>query len=152
MNDSDDFNLEKLRIKGDTLPKVTLKRALRPRRHQSNEAFLTGPIPWNWLLQAGQLSGCALHVGIVLWRESKMKRSRTVQFCLSHLNGFGKTPDVARRGLRALEAKGLIAVKQAAGQCSQVTILEVTIPDTNSGQTSGGCTNVVAGTLLLPGT
>jgi hypothetical protein len=151
MSDSDAFDLEALRIGENTLPIAIPPRPPRPRRPKSGEAFLAGPIPWNWLLQAGGLPGCALHVGLVHWRESKMKRTRTVSFCLSHVHDFGKLEGSARRGLRALEGAGLIVVKNNPGQCAVVTILDVATEPSNSGQTSGSCTHELAGTLLLPG-
>lgn len=119
MSDADSFDLEAVRGECTALPAST-----RPPRHKGKEPFLAGPIPWRWIVSAGQLPGCALHVGIVLWREATMKRKRTVRFCSSHLSDFRKSADTARRGLHALEAAKLVSVKYLPGRCLDVTILD----------------------------
>ena len=125
MNATDPFDVERLRATSESMPVKTPTASTRPPRHKGNEPFLAGPIPWNWLIQAGRLPGCALLVGIVLWREVAMKRKGTVKFCLSHLSDFEKSPDAARRGLRELEAAKLVSVKHYPGKCLDVTILDV---------------------------
>lgn len=123
MNDADNFDVERLRATGEPIPPPASATSLRPPRHKGKEPFLAGPIPWHWLTNAGRLPGCAMHVGIVLWRETTMKRNRTVRFCLSHLRDFGKSTDTARRGLQALEAAKLVSVQHHPGKCLEVTIL-----------------------------
>src|SRR4051794_21253385 len=51
--------------------------------------FLRGPVPWCWLLQAMQLPGKALAVGLMLWLQSGMTGSRTVLFCLTRAAADG---------------------------------------------------------------
>lgn len=125
MNDADSFDLDAVRGNVEALPIAAIAESTRPPRHKGKEPFLAGPIPWRWILRAGGLPGCALLVGIVLWREAKMKRKRTVRFCLSHLGEFGKSPDSARRGLHALEAAKLVSVKYDPGKCLDVALLDV---------------------------
>jgi hypothetical protein len=124
MSDADSFDLDAVRIDGDVLPPAMLTASTRPPRHKAREPFLAGPIPWRWIVHAGRLPGCALLVGIVLWREAKMKRNKSVRFCLSHLRELGKSVDTARRGLQALEAAKLVSVKHDPGKCVEVTILD----------------------------
>jgi len=95
-----------------------------PPRHQPGEVFLKGPIPWAWLVRAGQLPGRALHVALVLWREAGCKNSRTVPFRLSLAVQFGIHPDTARRGLHALIKAGLISTRYIPGRYLEVTLLD----------------------------
>src|SRR5690349_820802 len=55
----------------------------KPPRHRPGEPFLKGPIPWRWLSRAMRLTGKALHVAILLWKESGIKQNRTIRFNLS---------------------------------------------------------------------
>jgi len=95
-----------------------------PPRHQPGEVFLKGPIPWAWLVRAGQLPGRALHVALVLWREAGCRNSRTVPFRLALAVQFGVHPDTARRGLHALAKAGLISTRYIPGRYLEVTLLD----------------------------
>jgi hypothetical protein len=127
---NNDFDLEKLRV--SNLP-MTVPPSPHPPRHQPGQAFLKGPIPWIWLVQAGQLPGQALAVGLVLWREAGCKNCRTISFRLSLARQFGMHPDTARRALHALEQAGLIATRCIPGRHLEVTLLAASLsqnPDT----------------------
>src|SRR5689334_10844605 len=87
-----------------------LERPRVQRTRPAGERFLKGPVPWEWITAAGKLPGRALHVGIVLWHLAGLACSRTVPFRLARLEGMGVNCQAARRGLRALEAAGLVAV------------------------------------------
>lgn len=104
----------------------------RPPRHQPGQAFLKGPVPWDWLVQAGQLPGQALHVGLVLWREAGCLNRHTVPFRLSLAVQFGMHQATARRGLHALEKAGLISTRTIPGRH-----LEVTLRSISNQQTKG---------------
>lgn len=93
-----------------------------PPRHQPGEAFLKGPIPWDWLVQAGQLHGKTLQIALVLWREAGIRHSRTVPFRLSLALQFGIHADTARRALHALEKSGLVATRYVPGRYLEVTL------------------------------
>lgn len=101
-----------------------------PPRHLPGEVFLKGPIPWAWLLRAGQLPGRALHVALVLWREAGCKNSRTVPFRLSLALQFGIHADTARRGLHALAKAGLISTRYVPGRHLEVTLLDASTLNT----------------------
>ena len=118
------IDLERLRLSVSDLQAFVARPKAKPPRHQPGEPFLRGPIPWRWLTQAGRLKGCALHVGLILWRESGMRKDRTVHFCLSHLAPMGLGAQAARRGLRALEAAGLVTVGRRPGRGLDVTLQE----------------------------
>jgi hypothetical protein len=98
----------------------------RPPRHQAGEPFLRGPIPWAWLDRAGRQTGRALAVGLVLWQRSGVTGNRTVRLCQSSLSDLGLNEATTRRGLRALEAAGLVAIQRLPGRGLDVTILDPT--------------------------
>lgn len=125
MKDADFFDLDAVRGDGDALHHAALPPSTRRPRRKGREPFLTGPIPWQWITRAGSLPSSALQVGLVLWREAKMKRNRTVHFCLKHLSVFGKSHQIARRGLWALEAAKLVSIREDSGMCHDVTILDL---------------------------
>src|SRR5262249_6697444 len=97
----------------------------RPPRHRNGGKFLKGPIPWLWLMQAGQLPGKALHVALLLWKEAGCLKSRTVRFRLPAAAELGFHADTARRGLRALAGAGLVTVRHLPGRALEVTIADV---------------------------
>ena len=78
--------------------------------------FLKGPIPLDWLQCAGQLSGKALHVGIVLWFLSGVQKSLEVKFSYSLATEFGLKRHSAYRALKALEQRGLIKIWRGIGK------------------------------------
>jgi hypothetical protein len=88
-----------------------------------SEPYFLGPVPIRWLEQAGQLPGKALHVGLFLWHKSRLSKRQSVKISLGRM-GFGVSEQAARRGLRALEKAGLIAVQRQPG-CA----LQVNLPD-----------------------
>jgi hypothetical protein len=125
MHQADAFNPEALRLlDADALDtrKVAPKR---PPHHRPGEAFIKGPIPWAWLKTAALLPGKALPVALLLWKQAGCQHSRTVRFCLSHAEELGIAPGAARRALRGLAHVGLVCIERHAGQCSEVTLLEM---------------------------
>jgi hypothetical protein len=105
----------------DVLPPRPSKK---PPRHRQGEQFLKGPIPWPWLLRAMTLRGRALHVALLVWKESGIRRDRTVHLNISATAKIGIHPDTARRGLQALASAKLVAVTHHPGQALEVTLLE----------------------------
>jgi hypothetical protein len=91
-------------------------------RHTAGELFLKGPIPWSWLLKTMVLPGRALHVALVLWFRAGLAGNGVVSVNLSRLP---VDRSAASRGLAALEAAGLIAVRRRPGRKPLVTILPV---------------------------
>jgi hypothetical protein len=93
-------------------------------RSRSRGRFLRGPVPWEWIVQAARLRGSALSVGLMLWHKVGIARGQKVLFCLSQAAEMGLGKQAARRGLRALQAAGLVSVERKPGRG-----LEVTLPD-----------------------
>jgi hypothetical protein len=125
MQQSDPFDLDAIRAREHDLPVLSCVLLERPPRHRPAESFLRGPIPWPWLVAAGRLSGRALQVALLLWKEAGCRRARTVSFCLTHGAEMGMSEDTARRALRRLAGAGLVSVRSLPGRCPEVTLLDM---------------------------
>src|SRR5688572_17273799 len=95
-------DLSRFRIPDDWKPPPPRARKAPP-RHKPGARFLKGPVPWVWLRVALRLPGRALHLGIVLWLEVGLTRSRTVKVNLSRMEDIGITRQGARRAVLSLE-------------------------------------------------
>lgn len=124
----DSINPKELALPPTTTPSPPSHKPPRP---QPGQLFLKGPIPWPWLQRAGRLPGCALHVGLVIWLEAGMKKSRRVRVCLAHGAKLGAGKRATRRGLRALEKAGLVSVVHRPGSCANVELLDIVEDDDN---------------------
>jgi hypothetical protein len=91
-------------------------------RSRSRGRFLRGPVPWAWIVQAARLRGSALSVGLMLWHKVGIARGQKVLFCLSQATEMGLSRQAARRGLRALQAAGLVSVMRKPGRGLEVTL------------------------------
>lgn len=81
--------------------------------------FLKGPVSWPWLLRAMEIPGSAIHVALLIQFFAGMRRTRAVRLRLAELPiGRGS----ADRGLRRLEAAGLVRVTRRKGRWPIVTI------------------------------
>ena len=90
-------------------------------RHRRGELFVQGPVPWTWLTAAARLPGRALHVGIVLWLESGLRKSAIVSLSQRRLRDLGVERHAGYRGLSSLEEAGLVDVQRHRGRLSVVT-------------------------------
>jgi DNA-binding transcriptional ArsR family regulator len=97
----------------------------RTPRHKARELFLKGPIPWRWVQAAARLPGHALAVGLALWHLIGLRKCHMVRLSPSKPRSLGLSPRVARRGLKALERAGLLAVDRHRGRSPDVTVLDV---------------------------
>ncbi len=92
---------------------------------RQTEPFLRGPIPMAWLAAAQRLCKSAMGVAIALWfvrgvsgKTGSLKVTRAVK------RHMGLTDDQSQRGIRALEAAGLLRVcRGGRGRCPVVEIL-----------------------------
>ena len=89
----------------------------------AGKLFLKGPVPIEWLSASGRRPGKAMHVAVVIWFLSGLKRRKRVKLEPSKLRLFGITPQSANRGLKQLESVGLISVERKRGRAPWVTIL-----------------------------
>lgn len=112
------FDVDRLRIP-DRMPTGIAKKAPR---HKPGELFLKGPIPWAWLEKAARLPGKALAVGLVAWHLRGLRKTNNFRLEPSKVRSLGLSPRVARRGLKALENAGLVAVDRHRGRSPDVTL------------------------------
>lgn len=115
--DNDPFDPTNLTLTPERIS--TLTSSKRAPRHRPGEPFLKGPVPWGWIEAAGQLSGKALLVGLMVWREVGIRKTATVPVNLSAL---GMPRRTAQRALRSLERAGLISVEHRAGRPPLVSL------------------------------
>lgn len=88
-----------------------------------SDGFIKGPIPLAWIERASLLPGKSLHVGLVLWYLSGLKKTLTFSLGSKQLLAFGVGRDAKAEALSRLSTAGLIAVTQASGRAPVVTIL-----------------------------
>ncbi len=117
---ADDLRVPTSDFLGTGLQTSALQPLYKPGK---GEKFLKGPIPWSWLQGAASSSGKALHVAVALWFFVGMSRRLTVAVNLSRLGDLGVSRDSARRGLHALEKRGLVFVQRHPGRKPLVTVL-----------------------------
>jgi hypothetical protein len=143
----DPFDPDRLRLPPAAPADRPAGPAAKPPRHRAGEPFLKGPIPWTWLAAAAGLPGKALAVGLVVWREAGCRGVRTVPLRLGAVARLGMHPDTAKRGLRALERAGLVAVRRRPGRCPDVTIREADLdaPGVVAGVGSNGTPQATTG-------
>ncbi len=116
--EADPFDPGNFQILAGTIPPA--RPSFRPPRHKPGERFLKGPIPWAWVEAAAALPGPALIVGLRVWFEAGIRRSKTVPVNLS----CGPIPRrSAVRGLHALASAGLVSVERRPGKLSLITLL-----------------------------
>jgi hypothetical protein len=133
-----DFEPEFLQIDDATAAELRAvkkrrRRVSRPRdksthpipRVAPGQEFLRAFIPWDWLEQAASLPGAALAVGLILWQRVGVRRRQPIRFCQER-SDLNLSPWATRRGIRQLEATGLIAVTRRPGHGLEVILLPVT--------------------------
>ncbi len=91
---------------------------------RSNNRFLKGPIPWDWIIRASRLRGRALTLGLCLWRLEGATRKTAVPLGNAELQPFGIDRAAKSRGLAELEQAGLIKVTRQRGRWPIVTLLK----------------------------
>ena len=125
MNPIDPFAIESLQMPSAGHPGAMPCQPPRPKapRHKPGEMFLKGPIPWEWLKEAARLPGKALAVALVAWHLRGLRKSNNFRMEPSKARSLGLSPRVARRGLKALENAGLVAVARHRGRSPEVTLL-----------------------------
>lgn len=98
----------------------------RRRKRVSADRFLAGPVPMSWLAEAYRRGSAAQAVGLALWHARGMQRGREapIKVNAASRRPMGLSQDQARRGVRALEAAGLVKIERGGrGRCAVVTIV-----------------------------
>jgi DNA-binding MarR family transcriptional regulator len=119
----DSFKISMLDSRNNKQEKIVSKNKLP--RHKKGERFLKGPIPLKWLCRAATKRGKTFHVAIALWHLASMKGGPTVSLPNPLLASFGVNRYAKSRGLKQLEAAGLVSVKRNPGRNPVVTILDI---------------------------
>ena len=96
----------------------------RRRAFPTRTPFLCGPVPLPWLAMASRLPGATLQVGVILWYQSGLTKSRTVHIPRRVREEFGVSRHAANRALAILEAAGLVVTEKRRGCSTRVTIVE----------------------------
>lgn len=112
---------------GRPLDLTALPKRKRPLRHRRGKRFIWGPIPWDWLTAAAELSCSCVLVGLVLWHLAGLRKSSRVKFEYGRAAELGVPRSTVYRALVALESDGLVAVDRGRGRCPVVTILDAQI-------------------------
>ena len=103
--------------------RLTWDRATKSHKPAPSK-FLKGPVPWDWIAEASNLPGKALHVGLALWRLSGVLKSPTVRLGNSEVQALGVNRSAKSRALLALKSAGLIRISQKIGRLPEVTLLD----------------------------
>jgi hypothetical protein len=119
------FDADSLRSQQADLDALRQRLRQKPPHHRRGGKFLKGPIPWPWLERAFLLTGKALHVALLLWREAGCRGNRTVRFCLRGELPEGLDRQAARRGLQQLTSAGLVEVHRDPGKGLEVTLMDL---------------------------
>ena len=98
------------------------KPKVKAPRHKKGERFLKGPIPWNWVVEAANLSGGALKVSLAIWFLAGMKKTDTIKLSNGMLEELGVSRRNKYRVLESLEDAGLISVSQHSGNSPKIKI------------------------------
>ena len=90
--------------------------------HKNGDRFIKGPVPWDWIVKAANLSAGSLKVSLALWQLAGMKKSGTVKLSNGILKELGVSRKTKYRALRRLENAGLISVSKASGSSPEIRI------------------------------
>jgi hypothetical protein len=93
--------------------------------HKPGENFLKGPVPQDWLACAAKQPGKAFHVGVAIWFQAGIVRSRKVKLSHKALRNWGIKRNTAYRAIAALEKAKLISVDRHRGRNPVVIILAI---------------------------
>ena len=89
------------------------------------DRFLKGPVPLEWLQQAGALPGDTLKAGVLVWHVAGLARSRAGLTLPPRIwQGWYRDRSTLYRALARLEAAGLVVVDRRRGRSPVVSILE----------------------------
>jgi hypothetical protein len=86
--------------------------------------FKKGPIPWEWLTRAAKLSGKSLHLAVIIWFISGIKRNKTIPLSCKVARDFGIQRNSVYRALQCLEDEVLVQVERKQGKNSIITIVQ----------------------------
>jgi len=80
-------------------------------------------VPISWLIPAMSLPGKSLAVGLVVWYLAGVSKKSAVTLSRVQLKKFGIRRMAGKRGLRNLEAAGLVKIEREGHKSPLVTIV-----------------------------
>jgi hypothetical protein len=80
-------------------------------------------VPVDWIAHAGKLSKSALLTGLVCWFLDGCNRKQPFKINRATATRFGLSVHQKRRGIKDLEAAGLIKVSRSPGQLSLIEVV-----------------------------
>ena len=96
--------------------------ASRARSGRMIGRFLKGPIAMPDIARAARLGGRTLAVYLAVHHQTALTGKRTVSLPKGLLADLGIDKDAKARGLRALEATGLVTVERVKGRAAKVEL------------------------------
>src|SRR5271166_241433 len=122
MVDNIPFDIENFRLSNNYIGSHA-EPPKNPKKRRVAGNFVKGPIPTEWLQKASALPGKAFQMGVVIWYLFGLRKDSTVTLANGLLEQFHISRKAKYRGLRALEAAGLIAVECRNYRNPRVTII-----------------------------
>ena len=123
-----EIDIENFRLDGgicnvlSTKPQNEFKPKIK-KYYQAENGFIAA-MPLDWIAEASNLPGHALHVALAIMYLFGMKRGKEVVLTRYHFDIFNTARGPVRRGLDALQQAGLIKYTKD-GQKYRVTVLLV---------------------------
>lgn len=108
----------------DIAPKQKpLKAKLDLPRPGKGEAFIKGPIPFDWMRTATHCGGRGTEVGLLLWYAAGWQKKNPVRLTAAICKQLGIHPKTSKRVLVRMQGAGLISVEFHRGRSPVVTLM-----------------------------
>lgn len=121
----DHIDVESLRLSASAFGQHVRSSIPSVPRHRSNEKFLKGPIPMDWLSAAAMLPGKTFQVAVAVWYLVGICGKNAVKITGATSKLFGVERKALYQAIKKLEDAGLIAVvDRRRGVCPVVSLLE----------------------------
>jgi hypothetical protein len=109
--------------KSETPLREPVKAKVDLPRHRKGQAFIKGPIPFEWMRIASRCGGRGTDVGLLLWYAAGWQRKNPVKLTASISKQLGVHPKTVKRVLVKMEQCGLIEAEFHRGRSPLVTLL-----------------------------
>ena len=121
--DTDSSNRDSLVSRFDPVVEIEVETdAVRMRQARRHKRFLKGPIAMPAVATAARLPGAALALLLAIYHRTALTGKGRVTLPASLMAELGINRDAKARGLRQLEAAGLIHVERPRGQNATIIL------------------------------
>lgn len=128
----DDFDLDQLRITPPVPMPLSVteggptgKANRRTWRQRYPEGFVFIPVVWLRALHRAPMVGFGgLYTACIVWHRYRMTQTMVITLPTSFVRRFGYARRNIQRGLKELEAAGLIQVDRRKGRLAQIWVLD----------------------------